>query len=134
MDITNQEKVPNFTVSNEMLYELIKDFKSDVNRRFDEVDKRFEANDRRFEANDRRFESMDKRFDRIEATIQSRFDELKAMIIEEREERKKMQIQLDEIYKERKYITVRFTSQWAMASFFIAMLASVSALGIDKAF
>ena len=29
-------------VSNDMLYELIRDFKSDVNRRFTEIDRRFE--------------------------------------------------------------------------------------------
>lgn len=45
----------NITVTNEMLYELFKEFredfkgfKIDVNRRFDEVDKRFEQIDKRF--------------------------------------------------------------------------------------
>lgn len=30
------------TITNEMLYELLKDFKKDVHKRFEQVDKRFE--------------------------------------------------------------------------------------------
>jgi uncharacterized coiled-coil DUF342 family protein len=40
---------PAGSINNEMLYELIRDFKSDVNRRFDEVDKRFVQNERQFD-------------------------------------------------------------------------------------
>lgn len=36
------------TVSPEILYNLILDFKNDVNRRFNEVDRRFDEVDRRF--------------------------------------------------------------------------------------
>lgn len=46
-------------ITNEMLYELIKDFKDDSRQRFDQVDKRFEQVDKRFE-------QADKRLDRIE--------------------------------------------------------------------
>lgn len=40
------------TITNEMLYDLIKEFKEDTSRRFEQVDKRFEQ--------------IDKRLDRIE--------------------------------------------------------------------
>ena len=34
-------------ITNGMLYDLIRDMKEDISRRFDEVDKRFEMNERR---------------------------------------------------------------------------------------
>lgn len=47
------------TITNEMLYELIKEFKADMNRRFEQVDKRFEQIDNRLEQNDRRFDRIE---------------------------------------------------------------------------
>lgn len=35
------------TITNEMLYELLKDFKEDVHKRFEQVDKRFEQMEER---------------------------------------------------------------------------------------
>lgn len=37
------------TISNNMIYEFLKEFKRDVNKRFEQVDKRFEQVDKRFE-------------------------------------------------------------------------------------
>ncbi len=36
-------------VTNEMLYDLLKEFKRDVHKRFEQVDRRFEQVDKRFE-------------------------------------------------------------------------------------
>lgn len=46
-------------VTTEMLYEFLKEFKKEVNQRFEQVDQRFEQVDQRFE-------QVDKRFDRVE--------------------------------------------------------------------
>jgi chromosome segregation ATPase len=74
----------------------LKDFKGDVNRRFEQVDKRFEQVDkrfdvlagelkdfksdvnRRFEQVDKRFENVDRRFDQIAASIERLGDKLDA--------------------------------------------------------
>ncbi len=74
----------------------LKDFKGDVNRRFEQVDKRFEQVDKRFEQVDkrfdvlagelkdfkgdvnRRFENVDRRFDQIAASIERLGDKLDA--------------------------------------------------------
>ena len=59
MDDNNSNMVGAFAVSNEMLYELLRDLKSDMNRRFAEIDKRFDDVDRRFAEVDKRLDSMD---------------------------------------------------------------------------
>lgn len=58
------------TVSNEILYNLMMDFKNDVNRRFNEMD-------RRFDEVDRRFNEVDHRFERIEDTLKEHSSILK---------------------------------------------------------
>lgn len=54
------------TITNEMLYELIKEFKEDFKYFKTDVLNRFEQVDKRFEQVDDRFEQMDKRLIRIE--------------------------------------------------------------------
>jgi len=54
--------------------EILKGFKSDVDKRFEQVDKRFEQVDKRFEQVDKWFEQVDKRFEQVD----SRFSSLKA--------------------------------------------------------
>ncbi|PIR55366.1 hypothetical protein COU74_01475 [Candidatus Peregrinibacteria bacterium CG10_big_fil_rev_8_21_14_0_10_36_19] len=49
------------TITNNILYDLLKDFKNDVNRRFDEMERRFDLVDQRFEKIDQRFEKMENR-------------------------------------------------------------------------
>ena len=63
-------------ITNGMLYDLIKELKVDMNRRFDEVDKKFEEVDRRFEDIDRRFEDVDRRFDEQQTYMERRFEEM----------------------------------------------------------
>ena len=46
-------------ITNGMLYDLIRDMKEDISRRFDEVDRRFDEVDKRFEMNERRITSME---------------------------------------------------------------------------
>lgn len=97
----------NQTVTNEMLYELLKEFKadmrefkSDVNRRFQEVDKQFQ--------------SIDKRLDDITDLL--------------REDKKKLQ----EVYDSRDKVTVQFTRAWSLASFFIAFGSSALVLILSR--
>lgn len=56
-------------VSNEMLYDLIRDFKSDVDRRFNEVDKRFERIERKLEEHDREFRKISDNESKVKVTF-----------------------------------------------------------------
>ncbi len=47
----------------------LKDFKGDMDRRFELVDKRFEQVDKRFEQVDKRFEQVDKRFEQVDQRL-----------------------------------------------------------------
>ena len=53
-----------------MLYDLIRDFKSDVDRRFSEIDRRFLEVDGRFEKIDQRFVELERRFEKIDAQFE----------------------------------------------------------------
>lgn len=102
-------------VTNWMIYELLKDFKEDTNRRFLEVDRRFSEIDNRFSEIDRKFLRVDGRFDKLQSEMA--------------EDRKK----LNEIYESRDYVTVKFTRTWAIASFLMAILASITTIAFEKA-
>lgn len=54
--MTTDEKV-------DLLISLFKEFKADVNRRFDEQDKKFVDVNRRFDEQDKRFDDVNRRFD-----------------------------------------------------------------------
>ena len=58
----------------------LKEFRGDVDRRFEQVDKRFDAmksdSDKRFEQVDKRFEQVDKRFEQMIASIDRLGDKL----------------------------------------------------------
>ncbi len=106
-------------VTNGMLYDLIRDFKDDVNRRFAEVDKRFEQVDKRFEQIDKRFEQVDKRFEQL-------YKEMGEMREAMKEDRNK----LNEVYESRDKVTITFSRTFvginmvlsAMVSAFISLL------------
>jgi hypothetical protein len=94
------------SINNEMLYELIKEFKSDVSRRFQDVDKRFEL---------------------LQIDTNRQFGELRELIKEEKQK-------LQQVYESRDKITVSFTRAWMCGSFFIALISSTIVLAITKAF
>jgi chromosome segregation ATPase len=110
-------------ITNEMLYELIKDLKTDMNRRFEQVDKRFEQVEKRFEQVDKRLEQVDKRLDEM-------FD----LIRDERKGREKNEDKLERIYESRDRVCVKFARSWTFASFFIAISSAIIALFINEAF
>jgi len=67
------------TITNNILYDLLKDFKNDVNRRFDEMERRFDLVDHRFEQVDKRFEQVDQRFAQVDqrfAQVDKRFEQV----------------------------------------------------------
>lgn len=140
----NSLEMSNKTITNEMLYELIKEFKSDVDRRFktvdkrlDQYDKRFDQQDGRFDQNDKRFDQQDSRFDQIDKRFDqqdSRFDQLFDLIKNEKHEREKTEAKLEKIYESRDHVSVRFTRSWMFASFFLALLSATIVLAVDKAF
>ena len=54
----------------------LREFRTEVDRRFEQVDQRFEQVDRRFEQVDQRFEQVDRRFNTLEARMEAGFREL----------------------------------------------------------
>jgi len=58
------------------LEEQQKQFRADVDKRFDTVDKRFDAVDKRFDAVDGRFDKVDARFEKLEDKLSDMRDEL----------------------------------------------------------
>ena len=67
-------------ISNRMLYDLITDFKKDVDHRFEAIDHRFESMDRRFESMDRRFEAIERKFESLEAKVDRNHESLEAKV------------------------------------------------------
>jgi len=49
----------------------LRDFKADVDQRFEKIDQRFEKIDQRFEKIDQRFEKIDQRFEKIDQRFES---------------------------------------------------------------
>ncbi len=93
----------------DLILELLKDFREEVNRRFEQVDKRFEQGEKRF-------------------------DQLETLVREEKHEREKTEEKLEKVYESRDRVTVNFTRAWATASFFVALIASTIVLAVAKAF
>jgi len=124
--MTTDEKI-------DLVLELLKEFKSDVNKRFDQVDKRFEQVDKRFEQVDKRFEQIDKRFEQVD----KKFEDVNRQIENVREEIKDVKIEmkeikhdvrsdrdkLQEVYESRDKVKITFGWQWGMVSLFIAITA-----------
>jgi archaellum component FlaC len=109
-------------VTNGMLYELIRDFKNDVNRRFGEVDKRLDGIDKRFEGIDRRFENIDVKFE------QARLErmELREMILQDRQK-------LNEVYEARNNVSVSFSRAFVGVSLVLsALVSAVTSLFVSK--
>ena len=122
------------SVSNELILEFLRDFKSDVNRRFSEIDKRFEQVDKRFEQVDKRFEQitadMNARFEQVD----KRFEQMHREIAEVKELGLQNKQDIEELKVHRNEISVKFTRSWALASLCIALLSSTIVLAVDKAF
>ena len=60
----------------EALEDQQKEFRADVDKRFEQVDKRFEQVDKRFDRIDQRFDSMDARFEKLEEKLTDRHEQL----------------------------------------------------------
>jgi uncharacterized coiled-coil DUF342 family protein len=112
-----------YSVTNEMLYELIHSFKDDVYRRFDTID-------REFEKVNKEFEKVNKEFEKVHADIRDIRMELKDV----RGDMKTVDSRLNEIYYDRERVRVHFTRGWAFASFLMSVFAVILTLAIDKAF
>jgi len=130
-------------VTNEMLYELLKEFKKDVDRRFNEqekrMDQRFNEQEKRM---DQRFDEQDNKFGNFRLEVNRRFDEQeKRMEAYQRESIRKfadndrrmdqqdsrmsrMERKIDEIHETRHEVRVKFSWKLAMAG--IAMSTGVS--------
>lgn len=108
----------------DLVLELLRDFKKDTERRFDEIDKRFEQVDKRFEQIDKRFEQVDKRLDHMETQTENTFSDIKTMIREGKREYERLSDRVEKVYEAREKVKITFGWQWAAASFFIAVLSA----------
>lgn len=137
MDSNKQNMVGTFAVSNEMLYDLMRDLKSDMNRRFDDVDRRFDEVYKKFADVDGRFIEVNKKIDRLEESNRHEHEAMNVKIdrLEEsnRHEHEVMNNKIDGVYVSRDRVTVNFTRTWVFASFIIAILSSVFSLALLKA-
>jgi len=95
----------------QQMFDFMREFKADVDRRFEQIDKRFEQMDKK----------MDRQFDALK-------DELKDIKYDLRMDQQK----LEKVYDERRQVTVKFTQAWSLASMFIAIIASFFTLAIAK--
>jgi len=96
-------------VTTDMLYEFLKqfrseflEFKGDVNRRFEQIDRRFE--------------------------------QLERSNAELRDEIRRDKEKLDKVYESRDKVTVQFTRAWMGASFFIALFTLIGGFALAKTF
>jgi septation ring formation regulator EzrA len=90
----------------DLILELLRELKTDMNSRFEQIDKRFEQVDKRFEQIDKRFEQIEKRLDRIE------------------DNQNREQTRLNQVYESRDKVKITFGWQWGMISVFIAVGAA----------
>jgi len=102
-----EKDIKNLNDKFDLMFEVLKDFKTDVNRRFNEIDKRFEQVDKRFEQVDKRFEQMDKRFELL-------YD----LHRDEKKEREKMEDKLDKVYETRYKVEYKIWNSFIIRNLF----------------
>ena len=110
------------TITNEMLYDLMKEFKADGDRRFREMTE--VIRDHKTET-DRRFQEVIELIRDHKTETDRKFQEVIMLI---REDKQKLQ----EVYDSRDRVTVQFTRAWSLASFFIAFGSSALVLILSR--
>ena len=118
------EMQPPQQVTTWMIYDLLKDLKEDTNRKFGEV---YELLKDFKEDTNRRFLKIESDMAEDRQKIDTMFHDVRSDMSEDRQK-------LNAIYEERGYVSVKFTRAWTLASFFIAILASMTVLAFEKAF
>lgn len=122
------------TVTNEMLYELIKAGQTGQagnTRSIQDLSELVKANQAE---NNRRFEVLHEDLSSFKADTNRRLDRLHEDNLEIRSILRNDQEKLEKVYESRDRVTVNFTRSWMHASFFIALLASTVVLAVSKAF
>lgn len=117
-------------ITNEMLYELLKEFKADTQKQFEGVQKQFEGIQRQFEGAQRQFEGIQKQFE----NTQKQFESINHRLDRLEDNQKRDMDRINEIFYERDKVTVNFTRGWAAASFGIAFTASTMTFLVSKIF
>jgi SMC interacting uncharacterized protein involved in chromosome segregation len=120
------------SITLEMLYNLLIDFKEETRRNFEQVDKRFEQVDKRFEQIDSRFTLNDGRTDRIENDLRDLKHEMEEGFREVREMIRSDRNKLDQVYEARNEVKVKFAHGWAFVTVVLGFLGGIAAI-ITKA-
>ncbi len=98
-------------ITNGMLYDLIKDMKDDMCRKFNEVDRRFDEVDRRFDEVDKRFDLNERRVECLETDM------------------KDIRNKLNELLYERDKVKITFSRTFATGTmFFSGLIAFIVAM------
>lgn len=98
-------------ITNEMLYELIRDFKGDVNRRFSDIDRRFEHAEKSMEE----FKTeVNRRFEHVEKNIEDFKVETRTYRTEDRHAQERMQYSIDRLDHSRDKVKVQMNWDYAL--------------------
>ena len=118
-----------------MILQFLKDFKVDVDRRFDAVKTDLEASIDSVKTDlEARIDSVDQKIDSVESKLESKIDSAKSELVvkidsvNQRIDDVKYDLRLDsqkleKVYEARDKVKVTFGWQWSAASFVIAALA-----------
>ena len=68
-------------ISNQVLYEFIKDLKQDMNKKFEAVDKRFDVIEKRFEGVERRLDKVEDKMDYLGTRVGKLYEERRELKI-----------------------------------------------------
>ena len=111
----------NVPITNEMLYQFLKEFRGETLQRFELVDKQFEQVGQQFEQVGKQFEIVHRELDRLREDMH----ELKSEVKGDKEK-------LQKVYETRDNVTVKFTRSWALASLFVSAFAVLLARAFER--
>jgi nitrogen fixation/metabolism regulation signal transduction histidine kinase len=113
------------TITNEMIYEYLKQLRDEMRQFKDDfIEFKKETRDR--------FEQADRNLNEFKRDTQRRFEQVDKRFDEVKEEIRADKNKLQEVYESRDRVTVKFTRSWMTASFFIALIAVLMVLAVEK--
>lgn len=101
------------TITNETLYELIKELKTDTNRQFAEMKVQF--TELKTDTN-RQFSEMKVQFTELKTDTNRQFGEARELLRDEKREREKMEEKMEQVYESRNRVTVSFSRAFAFTN------------------
>jgi hypothetical protein len=126
------EEDMNEQITNLMLYELIRDFKTDVYRRFDDIDKKENQNSEKFYKELEKLKVEILKNQKVAREIQDLAMANSRLITQNGQSIQENRSKIMNLYDDRGRVAVSFTRVWAFASFFMAIMASGVTVGFTR--